>query len=267
MNNSRDNWNQWLAEFKHRFIQAQQWTEKEAGRRIRDAWAVVRDGRVHVLDDDSQRPENAVPVFRVRTPGGLLLPIEICERLTGLVSKAMASQRSPRDIVLGWLDRVSHADGPDESDEIKQKRHKAGFWNWQLLDACEDETLAGVIGSDAFWQVVLYALQAGRRHAILELYQDPQLLADLIKAQAFQSGKSPGELSRHLEKTRLELYADLGRDPTSREVALAAGGVWSEIDGCWEFNDLESLPSLSRRGLRERLKDIRRRARGRPAAG
>ena len=156
------------------------------------------------------------------------------------------------------LDRASHAGGQDESDEIKQKRHKAGFWNWQLLDACEDEALSGVIGSDAFWQVVLYALQAGRRHAILELYQTPQLLADLIKAQAFQSGRSPDELSRRLEARFLELLAKLGRHPKPREVAEAAGGVWSEIDDCWQFDDLKSMPSVPSGALYDRLDKIRR---------
>jgi hypothetical protein len=122
---SPEAWGEWLRAFRKQFITAQGWTEKEAKLRIHDGWAVVRDGRVHVLDDDSQRPGDAVPVFRVLTPGGWLPPIEICECLTGLVSKAMSSTRSPRDIVLGLLDRANHADGPDESSEIKQKRDKA----------------------------------------------------------------------------------------------------------------------------------------------
>ena len=130
--------------------------------------------------------------------------------------------------MLGLLSQIEHADGQDESDEIKQKRHNAAFWVCQLLDACEDEALAGVIESDVFWQVVLSAFQAGCRHAILDLYRDPQLLADLVKAQAFQSGRSPDELSRCLEASYLERRAVLGRDPTPREVAEAAGGVWSE---------------------------------------
>jgi hypothetical protein len=41
---------------------------------------------------------------------------------------AILSRRSPRDIVLGLLSQVEHADGPDESDEIKRKRHAAAFW-------------------------------------------------------------------------------------------------------------------------------------------
>ena len=251
-------WCEWIRSFRECFITAQGWSDKDAKLQIRDAWAVGRDGRVHVLASDDQRPTNAVPVFETLTPGGWELPIQIVNRLTGLVAKAMSSQRSPRDIVLGLLSQVDHAEGQDESDEIKQKRHSAAFWTHQLLDACEDETLAGVIESDVFWQAILSAAQAGRRLIILELYRKPQLLADLIKAQAFQSGRGPDEVSRRLEASYLELRAERGQSPTPREVAKAAGGVWSEIDNCWEFDDLTGLPSVTHRGLRERLKDIRR---------
>ena len=215
-------------------------------------------GRVHVLAEDSQRPANAVPVFQMLTPGGWKLPIRILDHLTGLVAKAMSSDRSPRDIVLGLLDLADHADGQDESDDIKKKRHSEAFWVLQLLNACEDEALSGVTGSDVFWQAVLSAYQAGRRHTILELYQTPQLLADLIKAQVFQSGRSPDELTQCLEVSFLKLCAERERPPKSREVAKAAGGVWSEIDDRWEFDELKSLPSVTHRGLCERLKDIRR---------
>jgi hypothetical protein len=250
-----DIWIEWLAGYRESFIAKQGWAPKEAQRRIRDASVCVRDGRVYVLADDSQRPEGAVPVFLILTPGGWKLPIRILERLTGLVEKAMSSNRSPRDIVLGLLDLANHAGGQEESDEIKKNRHAAAFWAWQLLDACEDGTLAGVIGSDAFWQAVLYALQAGRRHAILELYQNPQLFDDLTKAQAFQSGRSPDELTRRLEARWLDLRAERGRPPKSREVAEAAGGVWSEIDACWQFGER----SISHGALCDRLKDIRHR--------
>ena len=77
----------------------------------------------------------------------------------------------------GYSSLANHADGPDESDEIKKKRHSAAFWAHQLLDACEDEALAGVIEGDVFWQAMLSALQAGQRLTILELYRNPQLLA------------------------------------------------------------------------------------------
>jgi hypothetical protein len=250
-------WSEWLRSFRARFIAAQGWSEKEAKLRIRYAWAVVRDGRVHVLASDDQRPANAVPVFLMLTPGGRKLPIQIIDRLTGLVGQAMSSNRSPRDIVLGLLSQVEHADGQHESHEIQQKRSKAAFWAWQLLDACEDEALAGVIGSDVFWQALLYALEAGRWLTILELYRDSQVLADLIKAQAFQSGRGPDELSRHLEASYLKLRAESGRDPKPREVAEAAGGVWSEIDDCWQFDDMDGLPSVPSGALYDRLDRIR----------
>ena len=250
-----DDWSEWLRSFRARFIAAQGWSEKEAKRGIRDGWAVVRDGRVHFLYGGGPRPADAVPVFSMLTPGGWKLPIRILDRLTGLVGKAMSSDRSPRDIVLGLLSQVEHADGQDESDEIKQKRHTAAFWGYQLLDACEDETLAGVTGSDVFWQAVLSAFQAGRRHTILELYQNPQLFDDLTKAQAFQSGRSPDELSRHLEASFLELRDERGRPPKPREVAEAAGGVWSETDACWQFGK----QPISHGALCDRLKDIRHR--------
>ena len=128
-NTPPDSWTDWIQTFRERFIAKQGWTEKEAKLRIRDAWACCPRWRVHVLANDGQRPAGAVPVFEMLTPGGWKLPIQILDRLTGLVAKAMSSQRSPRDIVLGLLSQADHADGQDESDEIKQKRHKqlSGF--------------------------------------------------------------------------------------------------------------------------------------------
>jgi hypothetical protein len=252
-----DSWCEWLHSFRERLIAAKGWSDKKAKLRIRDAWVCVR-GQVHVLTNDAPRPVDAVPAFQVLTPGGWKTPIEILERLTGLITKAMTSERSPRDIVLGLLSYVEHSDDPDESDEIKQKRHNAAYWGHQLLDACEDATLSGVVDSDVFWQVVLYAFQAGRRHEILDRYLNPQALADLLKAQAFQSGRAPDELSRHLEASFLELQTMLGRDPKPREVVKAAGGRWDDIDNCWEFDDIDGLPSVTHRGLCERLKVIRR---------
>ena len=68
-------WGEWLRAFREAFINSARLDREGSQLRIHDGWACVRDGRVHVLDDDSQRPWDAVPVFRVRTPGGLLLPI------------------------------------------------------------------------------------------------------------------------------------------------------------------------------------------------
>jgi hypothetical protein len=256
-----DIWIEWLAAYRESFIAKQGWAPKEAQGRIRDASVCVRDGRVYVLADDSQQPEGAVPVFLILTPGGWKLPIRILDRFTGLVAKAMSSQRSPRDIVLGLLDSANHAGGQEESDENKKNRHSAAFWSHQLLDACEDETLSGIVESDVFWQVPLSAYQAGYRQAILDLYRDPQLLADLVKVQAFQCGRSPDELTRFLEERFLELLAERGRPPKPREVAEAAGGRWDELDDRWQFDDISSLPSVSHRGLCERLKVIRRKHR------
>ena len=72
-------WSDWIHAFRERFIAKQGWTEKEAKLRIRDAWAVVRDGRIHVLTEGDQRPVDAVPVFRTLTAGRWKLPIEIHE--------------------------------------------------------------------------------------------------------------------------------------------------------------------------------------------
>ena len=250
---SPEPWNEWLAEFKQRFIEANKWTEKEAKLRIRDAWAIVRDGRVHILESDDQRPADAVPVFLTLTPGGWKLPIWIEECLTGLVEKAISSNRSPHDIVLGLLSRIEHPDGQDESDEIKQKRDSAAFWGQQLLDACEDKTLSGVVDSDVFWQAVLAAFLAGRRLTILDLYRDPQTLANLIKAEAFQGGRSPDELTRRLRASYIELRSKSDRRPKPQEVAKAAGGKWSNCDACWQFGDR----LISHDALCQRLKDIR----------
>ena len=253
--NTPDDWHAWLNSFRKQFIAAQGSGQKEVKLRIRDAWVVVRDGRVHNLTGGGQRPEDAIPIFETLTFGSWKRPIEITDRLTGLIAKAMASQRSPRDIVLGLLSQVEHAEGPDESAEIKQKRDKAAFWIWQLLDACEDGALSAVAKSDVFWQAILYALEAGRWLTILDLYRNPQALTDLVKAQAFQAGRKPDEVSRHLEASYEEQCAKLGRDPKPREVAEAAGGKWSNADACWQFG----TQLLSHDALCQRLKDIRHR--------
>jgi hypothetical protein len=251
-------WAEWLAAFRQRLVAAHKWDEKESKLRLRDAHAVVRNGKVYVLSRDDPLPEDAVPVFLALTVAGWKLPVEFHERLTGIVAKATLSQHSPRDIVLGLLSKVEHPNEQGESDEIRQKRHSAAFWGHQLLDACEDETLAGVVETDTFWQVPLAAYQAGYRHAILNLYRNPQLLTDLTKAQAFQSGRGPDELTRRLEESWLALRSR-GQDPKPGEVAEEAGGRWDEIDDCWEFDDLDGLPSLTHGALRDRLDKIRAR--------
>ena len=256
--NSPDVWRDWLHSFREQLIAAQGWTEKEAKLRIRDAWACVRDGRVHFLANDGQLPADAVPVFQTLTPGGWKPPIEILDRLTGLITMAMSSQRSPRDIVLGLLDLANHADGPDESDEIKQKRHNAAYWGHQLLDACEDEALTGVVETDVFWQALLYAFQAGGRHTILALCRDPQLLSDLIKAQAFRSGRNPDALTQRLEASYLALRRERGRLPKPGAVAKAAGGKWLRGNDCWQFG----TQLIGTEALYSRLKDIRQRHSG-----
>jgi hypothetical protein len=258
MSNAPNDWTQWLANFRQRFIEAHRWDERVAKLRLRDGFVCVRDGHVQTLVRNDNLPAGTLPVFFVLTPGGWKLPIQIHEHLTGLVSKAMSSQRPPRDIVLGLLSNVEHAGRPDEDDETREKRQKAAFWVCQLLDACEDKALAGVIGSDVFWQAILSALEAGRWYTILELYQDPQLIADQIKAQAFQSGRPQDKLSRRLEQRYLEMCDARGRSPKPHEVAEAAGGIWSEIDDCWQFDDLDGLPSLTQGALYDRLDKIRR---------
>ena len=115
MNDTREAWNEWLNSFRERFIAEKGWTAKDAKRCLLDGWVVVRDGRAHALTEGSQRPADAVPVFEMLTPGGWKPPIQIIDRLTDLIAKAMSSQRSPRVIVLGLLDLANHADGPDVS--------------------------------------------------------------------------------------------------------------------------------------------------------
>jgi hypothetical protein len=245
----------WLVDFKQRFILAKAWDKKDVKQRIKDGYVCVRDGRIQELPDGGKLPADAVPVFRVLTPGRWKLPLPIHERLTGLVSKALSSDRSPKDIFLGFLANAEHPASEHESEEIRRKRDAAAYWMRQPLGACEDPSLAGVKGSDALWRVVLSAFQAGRRHQIFELYRNPQILADLIKAQAFGSGKSADELTKRLTKSYLELRAGRGRPPKLKEVAKAAGGKWSNTEACWLFDE---LTPVTHRGLCERLKDIRR---------
>jgi hypothetical protein len=255
MNAQREQYINWLAEFRQRFIEAEGWTEKEARRRIRDGWARVRDGKVQRIFDNVNLPADAVPVFEILTPGWWKPPIQIHEQLTGLVTKAMESESSPKDVALGLLSQIEPPDGQDESVEIRRRREHAAFCVWQVLDACEDKSLAEAVKTDAFWQAVLWAFHAGERHAVLELYRNPQLLADLIKAQAFGSGRSPDELTKRLTKSYLELHAERGRSPKLKEVAEAAGGKWSNAEACWQFG---KLGPVTHRGPCERLKDIRR---------
>jgi hypothetical protein len=83
MSDTPEAWGDWLRSFRERFIAKQGWTNKEAKLRIRDGWACVRDGRVHVMDGDDQRPAGAVPVFQMLTLGGWKLAIRLEERLSG----------------------------------------------------------------------------------------------------------------------------------------------------------------------------------------
>jgi hypothetical protein len=249
------NWNQWLSGFRQWLIETSQWTEQEAAHRIRDGWIMVRDGRLQEVHQGEALPADAVRVFSVLTPGGRKWPIQIHERLTGLVSKALSSDRAPKDVFLGLLAEAEHPGEEHEGKEIRAKRDAAVYWMRQPLGGCEDPVLAGVKESDALWRVVLSAFQAGRRHQILELYKDPQLLADLLKAQMFQSGRSPDELTRRLGASYHELRAKSGRHPKPHEIAKAAGGVWSKTEACWLFG----TQPIGHAALRDRLKDIRRR--------
>ena len=94
----------------------------------------------------------------------------------------------------------------------------------------------------------------GRRITVLELYKDPQAFHDLIKAQSFQSGRSPDELTRRLEASWRELRARRGRPPKLQEVAKAAGGKWSDTDACWQFVAPATYIRMTQ-PLRERLKE------------
>ena len=102
-------------------------------------------------------------------------------------------------------------------------------WPIEQRDACEDKALADVVDTDPFWQVPLSAFQAGYRHATLGLYRNPQLLADLVKAQAFQSGRRPDELTRRLEASwrirvpQVRQLAWIKAIPTARESGRISG--------------------------------------------
>ena len=255
-----DDCKKWLTGFKRRYITAQGWDERQVKLRIRDTWAVLRDGQIQMLPNNEKLPANALPVFEVLTPGGWKLPIHISERLTGLVTRAMASRRPPREIILGLLDLLSRPAGrePDPPD-LHAKRDIAANWMREILYACEDPELASMAELDALWRAIVCAFNAGRRYLIYDLYRDPDALANLVKAQAFQSGRSPDELTRRLEARWLELRSDLGRPPKPQEVAEAAGGIWDEIEECWQFDDLDGLPSLSAGALCDRLDKIRSR--------
>lgn len=157
MMHNTEAWRDWLSAFRARYIEEQGWSEKEAKWRIRDAWAVVRGAHLHVLTGGDQRPVDAIPIFEVLTLGGFEPPIGIVERLTGLVSKAMTSQRAPRDIVMGILEQALHTEGKDESEETTRYRHTAALWVERLLAVCEHEELSGVAGSDVFWSTLLAA--------------------------------------------------------------------------------------------------------------
>jgi hypothetical protein len=254
-------WNEWLAELKQQVIKANKWTDKEAKLRIRDAWGVVRDGRLLVLAGGDQRPADAIPIFETLTFGGFHPPIQIVERLTGLVSKALTSQRTPRDIVIGLLSHIEHAEGPGESDEVLKQRHTAALWARRLLTLCEHEAFSAVAGTDLFWNTIICALQTGRRHAFLEICRDPQVFSDLIKAQAFQSGRGPDELTRRLEGEWLKQRQDTGREPKPRAVARGIGGTWSKIDGWWEF-PFDELLTPTHKAIRRRVEAIKKAHRG-----
>lgn len=161
MSDTPEAWGDWLRSFREQFIAAEGWDVKEAKRCIRDQWVVVRGVHLHGLPGGDQRPADAILIFEVLTSGGWKRPIRIVERLTGLVTKAMTSQRAPRDIVIGLLSQIEHAEGPDESDEVLRQRHTAALWARQLLALCEHEAFSEVAGTDIFWSLLIYAIQTG----------------------------------------------------------------------------------------------------------
>jgi hypothetical protein len=251
-------WEKWLADFKAELIAAHGWTEREARLNILNGWACIRDGRLVVLSrddhintycchhlvvalsDDDARPAESVPVFLTAWPetGSWKMSEQIFRRLESLVAPDLAPRPRPYPTLLRLLTHSQHADGADESDEIKQNRAIASFWGLQLIEAWLDEELADVRNTDALQQVILCAFQTGRRHAILEL-------------------RTKQPLSKLLEATWLKLHAKLGTPPTTEETAWAAGGVCSDSDGSWNFDRLDGTPSLTLCELDDWLEAIR----------
>ena len=86
-------------------------------------------------------------------------------------------------------------------------------------------------------------------------------MADMLRAQAFRSGRAPDELTRRLETSYLELRAERGQDPKPGEVAEAAGGKWNELDGWWEF-PFDDLQTPSHKALCRRIEAIRKSHKG-----
>lgn len=250
----QSDWLGWLSDFRQRFIAAHGWDQRTSKLMLKDGFIVVRNGEIHSLSADDKLPSNAVPVFFQLTPGGWRLPIWIAEALTGLVSKALTSQLPPRDIVLGLLSQMEH---PEEQDKDERHHKKAIFWTQQLRNAIEDPSLGGVIDNDALWQVALLAIQVGRCHTILELYQDPKLLADLLRAQAFRSGRAPDELTRRLAAERSRQLQATGREPKPRAVAEGIGGSWNGTDRWWEF-PFDDLQTPTHKAICRRIEAIRK---------
>ena len=249
-------WREWLRSFRERFIAKQGWSEKEAKRYLRDGWAVARDRKITFVESAADLPEDARPVFQFLTPLGWKLPLPIALRLDGWI-RDPAEGASLREVALEMLDSVLQPLDLESAgacvDDIKCKRDAVAQAVWCLLDACDAKELAEVIKSDAFWWAILQAMQFGRRQLLLELYANPELRASALKAVAFNSGKNGDALTDRLEARWLELRKKSGRNPKTREVAEAAGGVF---DGeLWEFEEAD----LSPRALIERIVRIKRR--------
>jgi hypothetical protein len=249
-----------LDAFKQRFIDAQGWDEQEAKLQIRDGNACVENGRLRVVPPGETTPAGSHPVFEVLTPIGWRAPIRIARAILMGAHKA----RRPREIVEEALARVGP---PPETaakgglSDLEIKRHCAAQAAWCLLDACDAPELANAAEGDALWTVIIHAIQFGRRELLLELYSNPELLAGALRGRMFSRGKSSTQLSRLLETHWLELRKKLGRAPTLREAARAAGGYFDPDLERWEFwsNPNGDPDELTPRALAERIARIRRR--------
>jgi hypothetical protein len=222
-----DSWTDWIHTFRERFIAKQGWTAKEAKRRIRDGWAYLQNGKVIFAEPGVNRPKDARPAFQFLTHLGWKLPIQITVRLPGFVRK-VDSAKSAKERFLDKLASVIEPEdvAEDAAGDVHMQCEHAAQAVWMLLTQLEDAELASATNHSSLWDALLLAIQVGRRHLLLELYKDPELLTSVIKAQAFSAGKKGDALTHRLEVWWLELRKK-GCNPKPAQVAKAAGGVFS----------------------------------------
>ena len=139
---------------------------RKAGPRRKRSGAFMTAGRLSAMAESTSWPrtndQRRRAGVRDAYPWRMEETHRIVDRLTGLVEKAMSSNRSPRDIVLGLLSWTSTPTaGRIRRDQTEDGT--AGFLEAPTTRRLRGRGAGRSSWNDVFWEVLLSAHEAGRR--------------------------------------------------------------------------------------------------------